>query len=81
MVIPPNAAKEIRRLSQTTRHRILEAIAELSSNPRPRGCKKLRGKKNEYRIRVGRYRVVYGVDDVETKVVILHCVHRRNAYR
>jgi len=35
----------------------------LAENPRPPGCKKLRGYKDQWRIRVGDWRVVYIVDD------------------
>jgi mRNA interferase RelE/StbE len=53
----------------------------LKENPRPRGCIKLKGYKNEYRIRVGDYRVRYEVRDQESIVVLLRCKHRKDVYR
>ena len=47
---------------------------------RPRGSIRLRGRE-EYRIRVGDYRVLYIVDDVVRLVEILAVRHRRDVYR
>ena len=60
---------------------IIEKIRQLSSEPRPLGTKKLKGIENEYRIRMGDYRVRYEIDDKTLTVLILSCRHRRDAYR
>jgi len=55
-------------------------IVLLSENPRPGGCKKLKGV-DLWPVRVGNYRIVYEVDDAR-KIVDLHIVaHRRDVYR
>jgi len=54
--------------------RIKEKIQMLQNNPRPRGCLQL--SKNIYRIRVGRYRIIYQIDD-EQKLIHLGKVDRR----
>ena len=61
--VGPVAAElnEIRRTSPETHLHILEAIADLRHNPRPPDSDPLRGQKDMYRIKVGRYRVVYAV--------------------
>jgi len=41
----------------------------------------LKGRENEYRIRVGDYRVRYEVLDQESIVLLLHCKHRKDVYR
>lgn len=61
--------------------RLVEAIDKLAENPRPRGCKKLAGRYDLYRIRVGRYRVVYAIRDEVLVVVIVAIGHRRDVYR
>ena len=53
----------------------------MKNNPRPRGALKLRGYANEYRIRIGDYRVRYEIRDDESIVLLLHCAHRKDAYR
>ena len=59
--------------------RVRDVIAALAGNPRPVGCKKLVGR-DGWRIRQGDYRVVYEVDDLNQRVVILDVGHRRDVY-
>ncbi|MEH2406207.1 type II toxin-antitoxin system RelE family toxin [Nostoc sp.] len=42
---------------------------------------KLKGSDNEYRIRIGDYRVRYEIDDQSQLVQILQCKHRKDVYR
>ena len=65
-----SARKELQALDPDTADRLLEAIEELAVQPRPPGCKKLRGGGNLWRIRVGDYRVIYGIDDSQKVVDI-----------
>lgn len=60
--------------------RILNRIAELSENPRPAGCEKLTGKER-YRLRQGRYRIVYSIQDDELTVWVVKVGHRKDIYR
>jgi mRNA interferase RelE/StbE len=52
----------------------------LASNPRPHGCKKLKGGNQEWRIRVGDYRAVYEIDDTAKTVDVTRIAHRREVY-
>ena len=52
----------------------------LAENPRPSGCKKLKGYKGLWRFRVGDYRVFYSVDDECTSVDITRVAHRKEVY-
>ncbi len=52
------AQKQLDRLSDNIAEPIFIAIENLSSEPRPQGCKKLQGR-DGYRIRVGDYRIIY----------------------
>jgi mRNA interferase RelE/StbE len=58
----------------------MAAIDALADDPRPSGCAKLAGR-DDYRIRVGDYRVVYAVDDDKRVVLIARIAHRREVYR
>jgi len=60
--------------------RVDRAILALTDDPRPPGCTRLRGR-DDWRIRVGDYRIVYGIDDRRRTVEILHVAHRRDVYR
>ncbi|MDP2937077.1 MAG: type II toxin-antitoxin system RelE/ParE family toxin [Dehalococcoidia bacterium] len=75
------ARKDIDDLPDNMWPRVRSAINDLRNNPRPTGCKKLKGQPKTYRIRVGNYRALYDVDDTARTVVMLRVQHRRDAYR
>jgi len=60
--------------------RILELIKSLGENPRLPGCKKL-ADQERYRLRQGRYRILYSIQDEELSVWIVKVGHRKNVYR
>jgi mRNA interferase RelE/StbE len=60
--------------------RILARIEGLASNPRPHGCEKLTGQER-YRVRQGRYRIVYSIQDNELTVWIVKVGDRKDIYR
>jgi mRNA interferase RelE/StbE len=74
------AARAYRRLHSPLLDRVRDAIDALALDPRPVGAVKLAGR-DDYRIRIGEYRVVYAVDDVERVVVVARIAHRRDVYR
>ena len=52
----------------------------LADNPRPAGCKKLKGLKDHWRVRVGDWRVVYIIDDAAKLIAVTRIAHRREVY-
>ncbi|MFB2879681.1 type II toxin-antitoxin system RelE family toxin [Floridanema aerugineum] len=81
VLIPKTVQKQLDNLPEDVNSRIVEKILSLAEEPRPPGVKKLKGFENEYRVRVGDYRVRYEVNDETLTVVVLHCKHRRDIYR
>ena len=80
--IKPSAAKELEAVDpKKDRQRIVAGIRSLAEDPRPPGCEKLVGADDRYRIRVGRYRVIYSVGDGELVVVVVRVGHRKDVYR
>jgi mRNA interferase RelE/StbE len=77
----PYAQKALASLPKQIRLRITGAINDLQANPRPRGCKKLEAQEDNYRIRVGDYRVIYHIEDDILIVLILDINHRSRVYR
>lgn len=73
------ASKVLEKLPDAVYQRVVEAIQNLAENPRPAGCKKLKGRLG-YRIRTGDYRVVYEIDDDRLVVLIIDTGHRREIY-
>jgi len=74
-----SAEKEMERLPATVQARLSQRILSLEENPRPRGVKKLSGRE-EYRLRVSNYRILYVVDDANRTVTIVAIGHRREVY-
>ena len=79
--IERTAERDLKQLSADNFHRIISSIKSLSENPRPRGCRKISGSKNDWRIRVGDFRVIYEIDDKGKAVRVMRVRHRRSAYR
>ena len=68
ILIKPSAVKEIEAITlKKDRRRIVDRISKLAENPRPPGCEKLSGQ-DKYRIRQGRYRIVYSIEDQDLVV-------------
>ena len=78
--IKPSARKELERLSDNLIARIAPKIEALAADPRPSGCKKLRGYKDLWRVRLGTYRIVYIIDDDRKTVSVTRVAHRRDVY-
>jgi mRNA interferase RelE/StbE len=78
--IKKSAEREMDALPAQIFSRITKEILQLESSPRPRGCKKLRGR-HEYRLRVGDYRILYTVNDDSSSIEIITVGHRRDVYR
>ncbi|MER3500644.1 MAG: type II toxin-antitoxin system mRNA interferase toxin, RelE/StbE family [Candidatus Fervidibacterota bacterium] len=79
VLLTPRAVRDIRRLQPELQQRLLKAIAALGDNPRPQGCEKVRGS-DEWRIRVGDYRVRYRIDDSQHQVIVTRIGHRNEIY-
>ena len=80
VALKSSAEKEFFRFPDHVSTRILPRIKALAADPRPHGCKKLSGGKDEWRIRIGDYRVIYTVDDELKKVEVTRIAHRREVY-
>ncbi len=67
----PQAWNDIIALPRRAQERVFEAIEALEVNPHPSDVKKLKGRYDTYRIRVGGYRVLYEVRDAVLVVLIV----------
>ena len=75
-----SVAKKLSKLPSEIEDKIYTAIQSLSHNPRPSGCKKLKGH-DGYRIRVGDYRIIYQIKDNILTVLVLAIGHRKDIYQ
>ncbi len=78
--LKPSARKELERLPGKVIERMFPKLEALESDPRPAGCKKLKGGRDEWRIRVGEYRVIYTIDDAKLRIGITRIRHRSEVY-
>jgi mRNA interferase RelE/StbE len=80
ILIKPSAVKELKRLPKKDCQRITLKIQLLSKEPRPEGCEKLSGQE-QYRIRQGKYRIIYSIEDDKLIVYVVKIAHRSNVYK
>jgi mRNA interferase RelE/StbE len=80
VTLAASAEKELHGLPSKVVARIMPRLELLAATARPPGCKKLKGGDNEWRIRVGDYRIVYEIDDTAKTVGVTRIAHRREAY-
>ncbi len=81
VLLERGAEKDLSRLSSEVHGRVIAALRALANNPRPPGCRKLTGSKNDWRIRVGDYWVIYQIADDIHVVRVNRVRHRREVYR
>jgi mRNA interferase RelE/StbE len=72
--------KDLKRIPKDDLQNILRRIKGLSEDPCPSGCEKLVGQ-DRYRLRQGRYRIVYSIQDKELTVWVVKVGHRKDVYR
>ncbi len=78
--IERKAQKRLDKIHSPYYSKIRTAILDLGNNPRPKGCKKLKGRK-AYRIRVADYRIIYEIIDDVLLVDVIDLGHRKDIYQ
>ncbi len=81
VIVERQAEKTLRRLPKEILSRVDRLLLGLADEPRPVGCKKLRGYDNLYRLRAGDWRLIYAVEDDELVVLVIEIAPRSEAYR
>ena len=79
--VTSTAERQIRRLARADQIRVVRAIQALGRDPRPPGCRKMTGLDEVFRLRIGRYRVIYSVADRVLTVIVLKVGDRKDVYR
>jgi len=80
VVLTRSAEKSLARLPNSITKSIIALLEALQNNPRPAGCKKLKGYKNLWRIRIGDYRIIYAIEEVILLVDVREIGHRKDIY-
>lgn len=79
--ISRTAEKQLRKLPPADQRRVAKAMLALGDDPFPRGSRKLSGYEDVFRIRVGRYRILYSVSEKSLIIIVLKVGHRKDIYR
>jgi len=75
------AVRDLRRIDLPNRQQIIEALERLAGDPFQGDIRKLQGAENEWRLRVGDWRVRYERDDESRTIWVLQVSSRASAYR
>jgi len=78
VLLHPKAAKELEKIENTTKTRIVERLRDLKDNPERVG--KILRHSNFWSLRVGDYRAIYEIDRTKRQVVVLFIGHRKKVY-
>ncbi len=79
ITLSKTARKQLDKISDKVAEPLFVAITALAENPRPNGCKKLKGREG-YRIRVGSYRIIYEIFDKILLIEVVNLGHRKDIY-
>ncbi len=80
VLISASAWRQLMKLGDKAQDKVSDAIYELENQPRPSGCKKLKGEVNTYRVRVGDFRVLYEIHDDILVVLVVTIGDRKEVY-
>lgn len=78
VLLHPKAAKELEKIENATKTRIVERLRDLKDNPERVG--KILRHSNFWSLRVGDYRAIYEIDRTRRQVVVLFIGHRKKVY-
>jgi mRNA interferase RelE/StbE len=76
-----SAEKELNSLPRKYGRSILNAILDLKRNPLPSGARKFKGINHFFRIRIGKYRVLYSFESKRNTITIYKVGHRKDVYK
>jgi len=71
---------DFKKIPKRDLQRIMQRISALVQDARPHGNEKLSGIER-YRVRQGRYRIIYSIQDEELTIWIVKVGHRKDVYK
>jgi len=80
LLFKESVQKDFDGISKKDLRKIPSRIKSLATDPRPPGCERLTGR-DRYRVRQGRYRIVYAVQGKEGTLTIVKVGHRKDVHR
>ena len=80
LVFKRSVTRDLRAIPKRDLKRILKKIESLAENPRPPGSEKL-SSQERYRVRQGKYRIIYEIQNQQLVIVVVKVAHRKAVYR
>jgi len=80
IIFSNKSAKFIKALPRAHKQKLREVIESMGSNPFSYPYSKMRGKSNLYRIRLGKFRMIYEIDEKKKYIIILKVDKREKIY-
>jgi mRNA interferase RelE/StbE len=81
VIIQEKEKRYLAKLPRRERERILDAMSGMTADPLAGDVVKLKGNMEGYRLRVGRWRILFAVDADEHKVIIVGIGPRGDVYK
>ena len=77
--LSPKAAKYLERMNEPAKGRIKAALAKLGQEPPQGDIKAITGQRGGYRLRVGGYRILFGIKS--NAIIVIDLAPRGNIYK
>ena len=81
MVLTRRAEKDLDELPPHDREAVRRALSRLVTDPSSADLRKLAGREDEWRLRVGRWRAILQLDTAAGTIGVLRILARSDAYR
>ena len=81
LIIAPRAERDLARLPAYTRAAVDRALSGLAADPQSVDLAKLRGRRQQWRLRVGQWRAILRLETATGRVYVLRVLPRSRAYR
>ena len=81
VLIPKSVLKSLNKITDNDKSKVIFKLKDLTKASNPLGSIKLKGYENQFRIRVGDYRIRYLVNSKSNEIVILDFAHRKEVYK
>ncbi|CAD6492687.1 MAG: ParE toxin of type II toxin-antitoxin system, parDE [Candidatus Argoarchaeum ethanivorans] len=80
IVFTRKASNSVKLFQKSHKEKLKETLIKLRENPFICPYKKINGETNIYRIRIGKYRVIYEVNNDRKRIVIVKIDKRNKVY-
>ena len=74
------AEKFIKKAEKELAKRLIDKIEKLETEPVPQDAKTIKGSNKTFRVRIGKYRILYTINHEQKEILIAKIDHREQVY-